>query len=91
MFAVVTGLLVADGVGWDHMNGWGWGGMAVGWLLIIGLVLLAVRAFSGRSDGAHPPTPLEVLETRFARGEITADEYHDRRDVLIQSRSRKRK
>jgi putative membrane protein len=65
--------------------------MAVGWLFIIGLVLLAVWAFAGRSDGAHPPTPLEVLETRFARGEITAEEYRDRRDVLIQSRSRKRR
>lgn len=91
MFTALRGLLIADAVGWDHMNGWGWGGMVVGWSLMIGLVLLAIWAFAGRNDGSHGQTPLDVLETRFARGEITAEEYHERREVLVQSRSRKRR
>jgi putative membrane protein len=32
-----------------------------------------------------PPTPEQALADRFARGEIDADEYHQRLDTLRQA------
>lgn len=50
--------------------------------IIAGIVLLVVwaaRGFRGGfGDGFHPPasqTPREVLQARYARGEITRDQY----------------
>jgi len=74
------------------MGGWGIFGPIVGLVftvgLIIGFVLLAiwtVRQLSSRSAGAEgrggqsesARTPLEILKARYARGEITRDEYQD--------------
>jgi uncharacterized membrane protein len=33
-------------------------------------------------QGPHPDDPEQVLRTRFARGEIGADEFQQRLDVL---------
>ncbi len=91
MIEIAGGVVVADGVGWDHMNGWGWGGMAMGWLMMIGLVLLIVwiaRASDGTATTTHHRSPLDVLAERFALGEITSDEYEYRREVLVQSRKK---
>lgn len=88
---IATGVVVADGAGWDHMNGWGWGGMAMGWLMMIGVVLLIVwiaRGADGAATTPQHPSPLDVLAERFARGEITSDEYEYRRGVLVQSRKK---
>ncbi len=72
---------------WHH--GWtnGFGGtamMGVGfllWLLIIAgvvaLVVWAVRASSGRSPGgsSHEPDALEIARRRYARGEISKEQF----------------
>ncbi|MHB1612766.1 MAG: SHOCT domain-containing protein [Actinomycetes bacterium] len=82
------------GYGWDG-GGWGWGGwvfmavmMVLFWSAIITGVVMFVR-YSRERTGAQPPTPTEgndrarqVLDERFARGEIDADEYTKRRDML---------
>jgi putative membrane protein len=72
---------------------WGWGTMMFGglgmlafWGLLIGLVLWGVRAFAGGrgndNSGASRPTPLEILQARYARGEISREEYETmRRDL----------
>lgn len=76
---------------------WGWGammagglGMLVFWGLVLGLVVWAVRGFGG-SNPQHPPsstqpgsqpTALEILQARYARGEISREEYETiRRDL----------
>ncbi|MCQ6271915.1 SHOCT domain-containing protein [Pseudarthrobacter sp. R1] len=80
--------------GYGSMMGWAW----LFWLLlIIGIVLLgilAVRAFSGgrtnRGEGSGPggPGPADVstarriLDERYARGDITTEEYRERLEVL---------
>lgn len=67
--------------GIDHF-GMGVGGFAMllVWLLPLVLVWLLVRAYLGR----RPPTrtALEILEERYARGEIERDEYLKRRADL---------
>lgn len=73
-------------------GGWaGWSGWVVMLLVMVAfwtLVVVAVVAmFRGTRDGAtrverERPRPLDVLDERFARGEIDADEYHARQAVL---------
>ena len=71
-------------------NGFGMAGMwLLGLLLLAGVVLLvvvAVRAFGGGTNRSsrpeRPPTSgdraREVLDDRYARGELDTDEYRER-------------
>ena len=72
-------------------TGGGYGGfwLLVGLLLLIALVVLIVWAVTNlsRTSRAVPhdpsrPTPNEILRERFARGEITAQEFEDAKRVL---------
>ena len=78
-------------MGGGMMNGFGFGGMGfVGGLIalifnlaiIVGIVILvvwAVKRFMGGSTNLNQPlggqSPREILQTRYARGEITRDQY----------------
>lgn len=80
-----TAGVLAD-TGWGgHMDGWGWGGlMMLGWwLLVAGAVVAAFRfgAF-GRIPRSERRGAREILDERFARGEIDRDEYRERVEVL---------
>ncbi len=75
---------------------WGWGGWLWGlvtlvfWLLILaGIVLLvlwgirAYRRWEATSSGAGTSRALEILKERYARGELTREQYEQmRRDIL---------
>lgn len=78
---------------WMWHSHWGWGGMWAGglgmllfWGVIILLIVLVVRGLSGRVErGAPAPganSALQILQERFARGEIDKAEYEERRKVL---------
>jgi putative membrane protein len=52
------------------------------WLLLIGLVIFAFRGgWRGRRPW-HAESGESILGERFAKGEITAEEYRERLDVL---------
>jgi putative membrane protein len=56
-------------------------------VVVIGVVLLLTGAFRSRplSPATAPPmgeTPLQILDRRFAAGEIDAEEYQRARDLL---------
>ena len=78
--------------GHPHMWGdWGWGGMFFGpimGILYIGLIVAAivlVVRWLGGGEGITAPrgkTALQILEERFARGEIDKDEFEERRRLL---------
>ena len=65
--------------GWDMMDGWGSGGlwMLAGMLLIAVIVLVGawVIVRSNRAPQATGPTAADILSQRFARGEISKDEF----------------
>ena len=73
------------------MGDWGSWGMGFGWIFMIlfwGLIVLGIVAVakwlvaSGGSAGSSK-RPLEILQERYARGEISRDEYeHMRQDLL---------
>ena len=76
---------------WDWDGSWGgwWGGLAMALMMFLfwgGLIWFAVWAIR---SSAHPSdrrpsgiSPIEILEERFARGEIDSDEFEERRRVL---------
>jgi putative membrane protein len=75
----------------SRMNGMA-GGMSLWlgllfWLIIILIIVWLVVKFSstGRSDQRAPPRnekALEILERRFARGEIDSNEFEEKRKQL---------
>jgi putative membrane protein len=73
----------------DHMGDWGAGWwiamalmMVVFWgLVIVGLVWLVRSLVPGRHS-IHDRDPREVLDHRLAIGEISVEEYRERRDLL---------
>lgn len=72
--------------------GWGWGwfpGMIIGplmMLIIIGVVvalaLWFTRGFGHAEAYGHSRAALDILEQRFARGEIDKAEFEDKRKLL---------
>ena len=77
---------------WGY-DGFGFGGVGMGvgmlvfWALIIGAVVVLVRAFGGgRSGGSESPprgrTALDILGERYARGEIDKNEFEQKRRDL---------
>ena len=79
---------------WHPMGGGGWGHMLFGglmmlafWVAVIVLIVVLVRWLTGSQGGEPPGAPgrssaLEILEERFARGEIDKDEFEERRRLL---------
>ncbi|GIK72296.1 MAG: hypothetical protein BroJett021_12840 [Chloroflexota bacterium] len=83
-----------------HDWGLGWGGMWFGWLLMIGFTaavvvlivwLIRLSAPGGRfNTGASESDPqvqsaLDILQARYARGEISKEEYLDVRATLLRT------
>lgn len=81
--------LAANDDRWNHMDGWGGGwmwlwGVAMMALLVV-LLLWLVRAASGKPapPQSHPSDRArEILAERYARGELTTEEYRERAEQL---------
>ena len=88
---------LADGPGdggYAHhgMGGGGWGGMFFGFFMMLlviaaiaAAVILVARVLGGAGSGgakSSGKTPLDILEERFARGEIDSEEFEERRRAL---------
>ena len=74
-----------------HGAGWGWWilmtiGMVAFWAAIIYLVVWLVRGTRSARDqqpmNTSSETPLEILKRRLAAGEISVDEYNEKRAAL---------
>ena len=69
---------------------WGWNGMWFGWifwLVIIGLIIWGVKTIAGqnRSQSSSRPaeeSALDILKKRYARGEITDEEFEEKKRRL---------
>jgi putative membrane protein len=72
------------------MWGSGWAGWVVGlvmmtlfWVGIVAAIYVAVRTTRGSSRTASGrSTPLDILAERFARGEISTEEFEERRNII---------
>jgi putative membrane protein len=73
---------------WDG-DGPGWGIVFVPlfWLLVIVGVVLLLRGRGGGAPWAgRRDTAIDVLERRFAEGELSLEQYRERRAVLEEER-----
>ena len=93
----LASLIYLEGPPWDH-HGWGGPGSSGSWwpwilfpILFWGGILtliawIVTRLYPGsRGDDRHDPPrdpAEEILRERFARGEITADEYESSLEIL---------
>ncbi len=78
---------------WNHgfgWMGWYWPFGVVFWALGIAVVVLLILALVRRSTGYHrgwvggEPDALEIAKRRYARGEITKEQYDQIRKDLTQ-------
>lgn len=80
------------GYGWGMGVG-GWIAMMIFWVALLALIVwLVARAFSPGDTQRNPgqywqESPDQVLDRRFAAGEIDEATYHRMRDTLRSSRS----
>lgn len=85
----------ADNDGWGHMGSWGGGWMWAPAVVMMALfavfIVWVVRAIASSTDTsrtvARGPTGRahDILAERYAKGEITTDEYRERTEELDQS------
>jgi len=73
---------------WGYSN-WGMGlGMLIWWALLLGIFVLAIYGLvsllnrHGGSQSLRHPDPVEIIKERYARGELTTEEYHRMREEL---------
>ena len=71
---------------WTLHNGfWDVALMFAFWALIFAVAYTAFRALVEQPGKSPEPTPAEqILDERYARGEIAADEYRERLETLRQ-------
>ena len=79
-------------MGWGtDMPGWGghgYGGMfmIVFWILVVVGVIFLVRGFASRTgtggQADRPESPLEILQRRYAKGEIDKAEFEEKKKAL---------
>jgi putative membrane protein len=69
-----------EGMGWWMVFGAIW--MALFWGVVIGLVAWAVTRFTGPRAADQMRTPLQIAQERYARGEITREQYEQLRTDL---------
>ena len=64
---------------WDLSSGLGWwmGGvwMLVFWGAIIALIVWVVKKVTNRDDSTKKQNPLDIARERYAKGEISKDEF----------------
>lgn len=76
------------------MMDWGMGAGMLGWILVLVIIVLLVLAIfrqggglatpdrSQKSEHADLETPLDILKKRYARGEISKEEFEQmKRDI----------
>lgn len=79
---VLVGQVLRDPDGWQHMTGWAWGWMVLGWLLVWALIgVVRWRASLASRNSAPRPDAGEILAERFARDELSVEEFEERRSV----------
>ncbi|WP_311170381.1 SHOCT domain-containing protein [Halobellus ordinarius] len=93
LLVAATGTAAAHtGSGSGMMGGWGLFGGTMGfvgllWMgLLLGVPLFLVYAYFDRRSDERDERPLAVLRERYARGELSDDEFERRREELQRTR-----
>jgi len=80
-------LILVHSAGWDHSGGWGgnwwiWRlGMFIFWIAVVAFVVWFVRRYA-QNDRSGVDGARGILAERYARDELSAEEYRERLDNL---------
>lgn len=66
---------------WNAMGFVGWTMMILFWAAVLVVIIWAIRSLGSRPSPT-PPTPRELLERRFAAGEIDREDFEERKRLL---------
>ena len=68
-----------------HYGEWGFWGMHIFWWLFwVAVIVVLFLPITPVSRGRRRETPLEVLQRRYAAGEVSTEEYEERKAKLIE-------
>ena len=75
--------MMGDWGGWHWGTGFGWVFAILFWaLILLGIAALAKWMFFGGGWPGSTRRPLDILKERYARGDITREQYEQmRRDI----------
>jgi putative membrane protein len=62
-----------DSMGWWMVFGWVW--FIIFWGAIVGLVVWGVKRLTERGGSEGKRSPLDIAKERYARGEISREEF----------------
>jgi putative membrane protein len=89
MFGYGPGLMHGN-FGFGMMNGFGGIFMLLFWIVIIGLGVWLIVSLVSRTNSQPPASlpsaesPLDILKKRYARGEITKEQFDEMRRTLLE-------
>lgn len=66
--------MIMHGFGYS-MSGWGYLFMLLFWVVVIGGIAWVVKAIVSSNTSSRGESPQEILERRFANGDISAEEF----------------
>ena len=71
-----------------HMGGWGW--LAITAMAVMmggmGWMMWSMMRGAGSNGRGSPEDPVEVLKARYARGELTTEEFQERLRTIEDAR-----
>lgn len=65
-----------------HGTPWMWLSMVVFWSLFVVFLYYMLRGRASSGSGPSSARATEILAERFARGDISADEFRESRDII---------
>jgi len=83
--SALVAVIAQGGFNGDHMGDWGWLAI-VAMAVMMGGMGWMMRGAGGRASGS-PEDPVEVLKARYARGELTTEEFQERLRTIQNARS----
>ena len=68
-------------------NGFGSWGMILFWIIIIGVIILVIKALYNQADKKTrlpSKTPMDILKERYASGDISREEFQSKKHDLLE-------
>ncbi|MAP34270.1 MAG: hypothetical protein CME75_00420 [Halomonas sp.] len=58
--------------------------MMYAWIIVLGVIVLGIFLYLGKNGSkmGKRETPLEILNRRFANGEITKEEFEEQKRII---------
>ncbi len=69
--------------GWGWGMGFGWAFMVLFWIIVIAVIVFIVKAVTGgEKSRREEESAVDILKKRYARGEISKEDFDRMRDDL---------